>query len=347
MTTDPYADTHARPPVKRAVYCEQTGFGVLEVRGDDAISFMHGQLSSDVKALGPGSGQLWSYNSPKGRMLANGALWRPPAGDPALTMLLDADLAATIRKRLAMFVMRAKATLDDASDRYALIGVAGDEDAASNAVASAFGIEPGGLPALAAVVVDERSTAFAFPDGRVVVACRRDATANGTTEIVAALEKHADRVSAPTWMRYGIDAGVPMLSPATTDAFVAQNLNWDLLGGINFQKGCYPGQEIVARTQYLGRPKERLFGFHTGERPVAVGTKLFSATFDSSQACGVVVNAAPDSSTGSVLLAVTQLAAAAAGDVALGSAEGPRLTARPLPYEIPATSAPRDRRRPA
>jgi tRNA-modifying protein YgfZ len=115
---------------------------------------------------------------------------------------------------------------------------------------------------------------------------------------------------------------------------VPQTANWDLLGGVNFRKGCYTGQEIIARMQYLGRIKERLFAFHVDARDVAPATRLYSAAFGE-QACGTVVDAAPDPVGGTALLAVAQLAAAGADDLMLGAPGGPRLARRPLPYDVP------------
>ena len=135
---------------------------------------------------------------------------------------------------------------------------------------------------------------------------------------------------------------MPVVTAATQDAFVAQAANLDILGGIDFQKGCYTGQEIIARTQYLGRLKERTYLFHADAREVAAGERIFSAAFEG-QPCGTVVNAAPAPGGGSDLLAVLQIAAADEGDARLRAPDGPRLAALPLPYAIPAPSAPRGR----
>jgi len=132
------------------------------------------------------------------------------------------------------------------------------------------------------------------------------------------------------------------VTAATTDQFVAQTANWDLIGGVNFQKGCYPGQEIVARTQYLGRLKERLYVFHVDGPPPAAGTRLYAELFGD-QPCGTVVNAAPSPAGGSDLLAVVQIAAVDNGSVRVGERDGPALELQPLPYAIPAPVAPRGR----
>ena len=134
-------------------------------------------------------------------------------------------------------------------------------------------------------------------------------------------------------------AGVPQIGAGTQDLFVAQTANLDLLGGLNFRKGCYPGQEIVARMQYLGRLKERLYAFHLDGPPPAPATPLYGDVFGD-QACGAVVNAAPAPAGGSDLLAVAQIAAVAGGPLRVGAPNGPALAAGALPYPVPDPAAP-------
>lgn len=317
------------------VLCTHTGWGALAVGGADALAFLHGQLSSDVQSLRQGEGQYWSYNSPKGRMLANGVLWRSPAAGDDLVLLLAADLADTIRHRLAMFVLRAKVTLEDLGERVALFGLGGN--GCAEAAREAFGVAP--MPS-GAVAFSGGGTAFALADRRIVIVAP-----SGNAPIVqAALARHASVVDGDTWRLLGIAAGVPWIRAATSDLFVPQAANWDLLGGVSFQKGCYPGQEIVARMQYLGRLKERLFAFRCGAFDVAPATRLYSAAFGADQACGTVVDAAPDPTGGTAILAVVQLAAVEAADVRLGDPAGPPMQRVALPYDVPA-APPRDARR--
>lgn len=320
------------PPVAAPVVCAHVGSALVEVTGDDAVAFLHGQLSSDVESLTPGQAQYWSYNSPKGRMLANGALWRPAAGPSRVMLLLAADLADTIRRRLSMFVLRSNVALHDARNRYTLIGLAGGGEGVTARDALGVTVAP-----FTAVPFNGDATALALPDGRIVVA----APVRNAPIIHAALARHAATVGAETWRWFAIAAGVPKITAATSDLFVPQAANWDLLGGVSFQKGCYPGQEIVARMQYLGRLKERLFAFRTDAEDVAPAARLYSATFGADQACGTVVNAAPDPARGSALLAVVQLTAADADDVRLNAPDGPPLARQPLPYAIPAAAEPR------
>src|SRR6185436_15766708 len=137
------------------------------------------------------------------------------------------------------------------------------------------------------------------------------------------------------WRWLTIRAGTPVITAATQDAFVAQAANLDVLGGIDFQKGCYTGQEIIARTQYLGRLKERTYLFHVDAADVAAGEKIFSPAFEG-QASGTVINAARAPGGGSDLLAVLQIAAAERSDARLFAPDGPPLVPLSLPYEIPA-----------
>lgn len=308
-----------------------TSLGVIEFDGPDSADFLQGQLSNDVRALAPGQGQWTTYNSPKGRMLATLFLMRYPDGGPHAA-LLARDLVEPIRKRLSMFVLRAKVTLRSAHDGHALFGIGGPE--AADAVHRALGAEPG--PGQVTLRADTRIVHW--PDGRFVVIAP-EATASTTFDTLA---QHATPAGAPVWAWLGVRAGVPMITAATQDQFVAQAANWDALGGLDFRKGCFTGQEIVARMQYLGRLKERLFAFRTGVGPPAPGTRLYSSAFGD-QASGTVVNSAPDPGGGSRFLAVAQIEAANAGTLAIGAPDGPQAQREPLPYDVPAPAAPRGR----
>jgi len=231
-----------------------------------------------------------------------------------------------------MFVLRARVTLRSASEGQCLLGVGGPQ--ASEAVQRAFGAVPG--PGQVAMHADTRI--LHWPDGRFVVIAPEAAA----TAILEALSQHAALAGAPVWAWLGVRAGVPMITAATQDLFVPQSANWDALGGLDFRKGCFTGQEIVARTQYLGRLKERLFAFRTGIDPPMPGTRLYGAAFGD-QASGTVVNSAPDPDGGSRFLAVAQIEAANAGAMAIGAPEGPQAQREPLPYDVPAPAAPRGR----
>lgn len=298
------------------------GFGLLTVEGPDAASFLHNQLSVDVQSMADGDARWATYNSPKGRMLATLLLWR--RGREAFAALAAADLAEALAKRLSMFVLRAKAKVADRSASGRRFGVGGA--AAAGAVRAALGEAPAPGHGQAA----GEAWLFGAPDGRVLVHAP-DAQAE---DVLARLTAHATPVAAAQLDWLGVAAGVPVVTRATQDLFIPQTANLDLVGGVDFNKGCYPGQEIVARMQYLGRQKERLFAYHADAEVPAPATPLFSAAFGE-QACGHVVNAAPAPDGGVDFLAVVQWAAHEADDLRLGTAVGPRAVPRALPYAVP------------
>jgi hypothetical protein len=139
-------------------------------------------------------------------------------------------------------------------------------------------------------------------------------------------------VGAPAWDWLLIDAGIPAVVPATQDQFVPQMANMEVLGGVSFNKGCYPGQEIVARSQYLGKVKRRLFLAHLDAESRA-GAELYSPDLPD-QSTGHIANIAPAPGGGWDVLAVLHASSVEAGEVHVGGRDGPRLAFRPLPYSM-------------
>jgi hypothetical protein len=286
---------------------------LLRARGPDAGTFLQSQLTQDVLGLPRDRVRLSGYCSPKGRLLASMWVWR--MADDEFGLLCSADLAAPLLKRLSMYVLRAKCKLDDASAEWSVWGLAGD--AAAQWLAAA-----------------------ATAPGRT--ARRDDAWVIG----LSAAEGHARHVLvqpaqavAPPlppldrslWQRLEVASGVPRITAATVEQFVPQMINLERVGGVDFQKGCYPGQEVVARSQYRGTLKRRMHLFATDGEAQA-GQELFHSS-DPSQPAGMVVNAAADA-TGTRLLAEVKLAALDSGSLHLGSADGPALHRLELPYSI-------------
>jgi len=315
-----------------AVVCDLAPLSVLALTGTDASTFLQGQVSCDVKAVTASASRFGSFNSPKGRVLANFVLWRDAALDDGFAMLLPGDISESVAKRLRMYVLRSKVSVTDVSATTHRIGVGGP--AAAAVLQSAVGVVPGPLEVMRA----ESATVLGLPGPRYVLL----APAPRAESLRARLETAATPANFDVWRWLTIHAGVPVITAATQDAFVAQGVNLDILGGIDFQKGCYTGQEIIARTQYLGRLKERTLAFHAATREIAPGDRIFSSAFEG-QACGTVVNAAPSPGGGCDLLAVVQIAAAERGDARLRESDGALLVALPLPYAIPAAKAPRER----
>lgn len=315
-----------------AVVCDLTPLSVLAVSGADAEPFLQGQLSCDVKALAPRACAYGSFNSPKGRMLANFVLWREPAESGGFALLLPDDLAEAVAKRLRMYVLRSKVAITDVSAATRRFGLGGP------AAASALRALTDAVPAPFETRRIDAATVLALPGPRFVLV----APLPSADALRARLAGVAMAAAFAVWRWLTIRAGVPVISAATQDMFVAQAANWDLLGGIDFRKGCYTGQEIIARTHYLGRLKERTLAFHADTPEAAPGDRVYSRAFDD-QACGTVVNAAPAPGGGCDLLVVLQLAAAERGDARLRSPNGPALVPLALPYALPAAKAPRDR----
>jgi hypothetical protein len=296
------------------------GTAFVEATGADALAFLQGQLSNDVAALEPGQAQWTTYNSPKGRMLATALLWRTPTG---FRMALAADLAEPVRKRLSMFVLRSKAAL--AAADLAAIGVGGPR--ARDAVAAALGVHV----APKSVAPFDVGEAIGLPDGRVLVAVARE-LAGATVERLAA---HATRAGEEAWRWLAIRAGVVDVRLATQEKHIAQTANWEVVGGVSFTKGCYPGQEIVARVQHLGILKERAHPFHVDAPPPGPNARILLAGTD--QTAGLVVDAVAVPGGGSDLIAVVHLVALD-GDLRLETSDGRALTRLPLPYALPASA---------
>ena len=315
-----------------AVLCDLDPLAVLAIAGPDAASFLQGQLSVDIAGLAPGACRHASFNSPKGRMLANFVVWRDTAVPDRFLALVPADIAASVAKRLAMYVLRSKVAVADVSDATSRFGLGGP--GASELLRTANGSAPAPYEWRDA----GSATVLGLPGPRYAIIAPHE-----TAEAARALLlNRATTASYEVWEWLTIRAGVPVITAATQDRFVAQTANWDLLSGIDFQKGCYTGQEIIARTQYLGRLKERTFLFHAESPNIAAGERLFNDAFGD-QPCGTVVNAAAAPGGGDDLLAVLQIAAADRGDTRLGSPAGPVLAPLPLPYAFPAVGVPRGR----
>jgi folate-binding protein YgfZ len=318
-----------------------TTLGLLAFNGEEAASFLHNQLTNDVEHLGIGEARLAGYCSPKGRLLATMLIWKH---DDAIILMLPRTLLPAIQKRLQMFILRAKVKVQDLSDQQAILGLAGDRAAA--ALQTWFPE----LPAQPYAKIDNASGSLVRLadgiDGSNVIARYQWIAANATA--IAAwqqLRTTLDAAGDTAWKLGDIQAGVPQITAATQEKFVPQMINFELIGGVNFKKGCYPGQEIVARSQYLGKLKRRMMlatieGV-SGDAAAAIqpGVEIFSSA-DPEQPCGIIVNAEIDSSDGSdnniriSCLTEIKLAAPEAGSVHAGSASGPVLHFRPLPYSL-------------
>ncbi|MES2152077.1 MAG: folate-binding protein [Pseudomonadota bacterium] len=300
--------------------------GLIAVSGDDAASFLHSQLTNDVEHLAPGEARMAGYCSPKGRLLASFLMWRSP---DAVYLQLPSELQPALQKRLSMFVLRAKAKLADATPGQVLLGFGGH--GAEPALRAIFGA----MPAAPYAVLDTPSgTLIRLPDAFGAPRYQWLTTAETAEFALPELAGCLALGGADAWQLAAIHAGIASITQKTQDQFVPQMVNFELLGAVNFRKGCYPGQEIVARSQYLGKLKRRTALASVGAQAQA-GDEVFAAD-DPGQPCGMVVNGAPNGTGGSDVLVEMKLAALEQGDVHLASANGPPLVFLPMPYPLDA-----------
>jgi tRNA-modifying protein YgfZ len=289
--------------------CALPHLGVILVQGTDAATFLQGQLTQDVLTMALGESRLAAFCSAKGRMQASFQVLKraapdDSAGDTAtgseFLLVGSRDILAATCKRLSMFLMRAKAKLTDASDQLALFGLLGQ------AVSAAPG------------------TTFALPPSRGVARALCVLPAGGTPP-------PGPTVDTGLWLWAEVQSGIGRITLPTVEAFVPQMLNYESVGGVNFKKGCYPGQEVVARSQFRGTLKRRAY-LVQGTAPMAPGDAVFGPA-DAEQSCGTVVLAARAGGAWDAIVSM-QVAAALAGGLTVGSPSGAALEVMALPYAL-------------
>lgn len=293
--------------------------GLIRVSGEEAKVFLNNLLSNDIKGLPANTAQRNGFCNAKGRLLATFIIWHDGAD---LMLALAADLHAAILKKLSMYVLRAKVKLSDASNERLLLGVSGPQ---AEAILAGIGNVPTGSLSLDQI---DHGHVIRLDQQRFLLALDPSATQKIWQKLAVA----ARPVGLAAWHWLDIAAGIPQVTTSTFEEFIPQMVNLDLIGGISFTKGCYPGQEIVARTRYLGKIKRRMYRAHLDINRPNCGDHLY-APETADQSCGRVVNVAPAPSGGHDLLAVIQSSCAEAGEVHLGNSSGPRLLLLQLPYE--------------
>ena len=291
--------------ISHAVVCPLSHFGLLRFSGADAQSFLQGQLTCDVLQVAPTAARYGGYCTPKGRLVADFLLLRTPQ---AYLMQLPADSIDVLAERLRKFVLRAKVDIGRETSLRA-IAVAGPE---ALPLLQQFIGEPPHRPLES--VQYPAATLLRLPGTAFLVIAPQPQMA-GLWDVIA---RQAAPAGMDTWNWLQIRAGIPWITAATREQFVPQMVALDAMGGVDFQKGCYPGQEIVARAHYLGAVKR---GLRLGHCEVAAmaGDNLSSAD---GQSMGMVVNGAPAPDGGSDFLAVIQTNADG-GSLRLRDAKGP------------------------
>lgn len=282
---------------------------IIRVQGDDAASFLHGQLTNDFVLLDQQHARLAAFCSAKGRMQASFIGFKRAPDD--ILLICSQDLLARTLKRLSMFVLRAKAKLTDASADFQLFGLIGNAVPATEA------------PWTLHTQADGSHLVHLYP-----------AAGQPRALLVAPVGTPAPQGTALTseqWLWTEVASGIAMVSEPVFELFVPQMLNYESVGGVNFKKGCYPGQEVVARSQFRGTLKRRAYIVHA-DQPLNAGQEVFAAS-DAEQATGTVVQAAPAPQGGWDAIVSMQIQSAQEALTA-GSPEGVALTVQSLPYAL-------------
>ncbi len=287
--------------------------GVIRAAGEQAAEFLQGQLTQDLVLMKPGEAGLAGYCNAKGRLLASFVACKRAPDE--IWLVCSRDLLARTLKKLAMFVLRSKVRLSDASDELALYGLIGD--AASSIAAGAVQSSAGGQN-------DAEFLAALPPAG--------DAPRALWIGPASSAPPTGHALSPALWDWAAVQSGVATVSAPVIEAFVPQMLNYESVGGISFKKGCYPGQEVVARSQFRGAIKRRAF-IGQVDGAAQAGQEVFSAA-DPGQPLGLVAQAAEAPEGGTAVIVSIQLAAAQATDLRVGATDGPALTGLHLPYAL-------------
>ena len=292
-------------------------WGLMLAQGTEAAAFLNGQLTQEMLHLGDDRARLAGYCSPKGRLLTTFIAWQ--MAPDTIALACSADLLPATLKRLSMYVLRAKCKLGDGSAAWPLYGLAGP---------SADALLRGALPA------GDWARGSLGP-AQVL----RLPAAQGVSRYLwaGAEAPPLPPLHTDVWRWLEVQSGVPRIVAATADQFVPQMLNLELLGGVDFKKGCYPGQEVVARSQYRGTIKRRTY-LVDGMAPLAAGSEVFHSD-DPGQPAGMVVLGASLGADHHAALVELKMAALQSGTLHAGSADGPRLSAGTLPYTLETLAA--------
>lgn len=309
--------------LEKTYLCNLNEFGLIKASGEDALSFLHGQFTNDLNLVNPSFSQLSSYCNPKGRILA---IFRIFKNQDDFYLVLRKDVLEAVLKKLTMFKLMAKVELSDVSDEFVLFGIVGP-DAESI-------LKENNITAPADVdhsTQKDETTIVKIPseNSRYLFISTSENAISFWKASTAPIQTNSN-----IWDLHDIQSGIAEITAETSEAFIPQMVNLELIGGVNFQKGCYPGQEIVARTHYLGKPNRRMYRVTIDDASCPVsGTNIFSAK-DGEQAVGKIVSAQAFSKDSCSALIVLRTERANEKDLFLGSVDGPRVSMQTLPYSV-------------
>ena len=307
------------------VLCDLSQFGILKVSGEDAQNFLQNLFSNDIKAVTPQLAQLSSFNSAKGRVIASFFVWQNGTG---YFLHLPQALLAPILKKLSMYVLRAKVQIEDVSLQQICIGISGKQAAAL------LQANIGELPQTTLGMQEHPQASIMCIDAERF---QINTTPEHAETLWQKLSAEARPVGSSCWDWLNIRAGVPVVLPATQEQFVLLMLNMDIIGAVSFKKGCYPGQEIVARVHHLGKLKQRSYLAHIDtELAPQANDPLYSEDY-AGQSSGSILNAAPAPQGGYDVLATLHISTVQAShSVHWNSTDGATLDFQDLPYPFPA-----------
>ncbi len=314
--------TAAEGPSASLTLYDLSAWGLIRVSGEDAEPFLQGQFTVDVKKVNGEAARVGAFCTPKGRMLATFLLFRR-AG--AYYLWLPLDSVPLITKKLSMYVLMSKVKIEDVSEGMLALGVGGETAAAAIA---ATGVE---APADDWTCTEgAAASVIRLPGGRFILAAADDYARSVWSRLAA----DAEIAEREAWLLQDIRSGLPTVFAATSERFIPQMLNLPALGGVSFDKGCYTGQEVVARMKYLGKVKRRMYRATASALICpAPGEAIHSgAASKSGQGAGSIVAAVRNESGVCEMLSVIEQAGLEADDLRLEGAAGPKIQVLDLPY---------------
>ncbi len=309
------------------ILADLSSLSLIRAHGNNVAEFLQGQLTNDIQGVDLDRSQLSAHCNSKGRMLA---VLRVFLRDQTFVLQLPASMRESLMERLRLYILRSDVSLESVDEELRHIGIAGPE-------AEAILLqELGRAPA--------ENDACSDSDGVTLIRVRGPqprfeliAPLDVSRELWRRLHGRAQAVGTPVWAWLNIHAGIPNIFPETSEAFVPQMANLELVGGVSFSKGCYVGQEIVARMQFLGKLKQRMYRMHVITDTAPKRGEAVYASDLRGQSSGAVVDAHPAPEGGYDLLAVTHISSVESAELYLGGERGSRLTVQPLPYSLTPT----------
>lgn len=302
-----------------------TDITIVSLSGTDAASFLHSQLTNDILHLDDANARLAGYCTPKGRLLASMLIWK---SDDNFFIQLPSDIAPAIIKRLRMFILRSKVQLNVQGEDDILLGLGGTQ--ASIFLTQYFNTLPSEPYQVAH---NNNGTLLRLSDAFNAPRFLWFSKTSIIQQAWPTLSSNLAATGQGIWDLSNIHAGIPVITLATQEQFVPQAINFEVINGVNFKKGCYPGQEIVARMQYLGKTKRRMLRATIPASSVAAGMEVFNST-DPNQPCGMIVNAQSIVNDMFDCLVEIKISALHVGSVHLHTTDGPTLDFVDLPYEL-------------